>query len=500
MPFDYASRDYDTIKTELLARAARVAPEWTDRDPSDFGMVMVDLWANTADVLHYYIDRAASETFLSTAQQRESVLALANLFDYIPRSRSNASGTVTLSNSTSSDIEVPAFTRFVARANGLVHQLYAVADTTLTANSNTVVNLREGTIVNTETVTGSSGASGNSNQRYVLNKGNVIKSSIRVFVKEDGTTPIQYRSVERISDSSTGERVYLVETNADGETVIVFGTTSYGFVPPQGSVVEVRYAYGKGSEGNIPANSVSGFYADTPDGVALVSSSAFSGGTDDESIVSMRTSLPSAISAQNRAVTEADFKNLALQVQGVAKATLQYNAGTVTLYVHGEESDFLAVTATSSTQNTDLEDRVEAYVGERAVVGITVAADSTIDYAQIYLKPKIYVNDRFVASWVKQDVANVIDGLFAFDRINFGQTITLGRIYSAILSVPGVDYVTVDPTDGGGYFSDNVSVLTTPATVQTITAPFNELPKLHVDTGETSILSKIVVSGGIQGT
>lgn len=500
MPFDYASRDYDTIKTELLARAARVAPEWTDRDPSDFGMVLVDLWANTADVLHYYIDRAASETLLSTAQQRESVLALANLFDYIPRSRGNASGTVTLRNASSSDVEIPAYTRFVARANNAVYHLYTPADVTLLANSITAVNLREGTIVNTEKVTGLSGSSGKSNQRYTLSNRNVIKSSVRVFVYEDGSTPVQYRTVERIADSIPGERVHLVETNADGETVVVFGSTAYGFVPPQGSSIEVRYAYGKGSEGNIPANSVTGFYASTPDGVTVASSSAFSGGTDDESIVSMRNSLPSAISSQNRAVTESDYKNLALQVQGVAKAALSYSSGTVTLYVHGEESNFLAVTATSSTENTDLESRVQSYVGERSVVGVSVVAESVINYAQIYLKPKIYVNDRFVASWVKQDVANVIDSLFSFDRIGFGQTLTLGRIYSAILSVAGVDYVTVDPTDGGGYFSNSSSVLTTPATVQAITVPYNELPKLHLDTGETSILSKIVVSGGIQGT
>jgi len=500
MPFDYASRDFDTIKTELLARAARVAPEWTDRDPSDFGMVLVDLWANTADVLHYYIDRAANETFLTTAQQRESVLSIANLFDYIPRSRRSASGTVTLSNTTSSSVEVPAYTRFVGRADGSVYHFYTPSDVTLTANSSTTVLLNEGIVVNTEQVTGPTGSSGRSDQRYTLSNKDVINSSIGVFVYEDGVRPVQYRFVERVSDASLGERVFYVETTADSETVIGFGTTSYGFVPPQGSEIRIRYAYGRGSEGNVSANSITGFYADTPDGVQIVSSSAFSGGTDEESIVSMRTSLPSAISAQNRAVTEADFKNLALQVEGVAKTTLSYASNTVTLFVHGDVSDFLAVTDTSSAQNTALEDRVESYVGDRAVVGITVSAQSVIDYHLVYFKPKIYINDRFVAAWVKQDVADAVDSLFQFDRINFGQTLALGALYRAILNVPGVDYVTVDASDGGGYFSDNSSVLTTPAVVQTISTPYNKLPKLHLDTGETSIFSKIVVSGGIQGT
>jgi len=36
--FNYASRTYSTIRQDLLLRAAKVAPEWTDREPSDFGM------------------------------------------------------------------------------------------------------------------------------------------------------------------------------------------------------------------------------------------------------------------------------------------------------------------------------------------------------------------------------------------------------------------------------------------------------------------------------
>jgi hypothetical protein len=60
--FDYSSRDYSTIKSDLLARASRIAPEWTDRDPSDFGMVLVDLWSQMGDVLHYYVDPPAVHT------------------------------------------------------------------------------------------------------------------------------------------------------------------------------------------------------------------------------------------------------------------------------------------------------------------------------------------------------------------------------------------------------------------------------------------------------
>jgi hypothetical protein len=91
--FDYTSRDYLSIRQDLINRAAITIPEWDGADASEFANVFVDLWAYMGDVLHFYIDRAAAETFLSTATQRESVMAIANLMDYIPASSRASRGT-----------------------------------------------------------------------------------------------------------------------------------------------------------------------------------------------------------------------------------------------------------------------------------------------------------------------------------------------------------------------------------------------------------------------
>ena len=132
--FNYSSRDFDTIKGDLLARANKVMPEWTDRDPSDFGMLFLDLWAYAADIMHYYIDRAAGEYFLPTATQRESVLALANLMDYIPSGRTSAVSTLTLENiSSTTDYTVPAKTRFIARQDNETYQCYSPLGGTISA-------------------------------------------------------------------------------------------------------------------------------------------------------------------------------------------------------------------------------------------------------------------------------------------------------------------------------------------------------------------------------
>ena len=103
--FDYTSRDYLSIRQDLLSRAADLIPEWTSRAPSDFGVMLVDLWSYTGDILHYYIDKAAAETYLGTATRTESVLAIANLLDYRPLFQTAAEGTVVVgaTNSNHSD-------------------------------------------------------------------------------------------------------------------------------------------------------------------------------------------------------------------------------------------------------------------------------------------------------------------------------------------------------------------------------------------------------------
>ena len=57
------------------------------------------------------------------------------------------------------------------------------------------------------------------------------------------------------------------------------------------------------------------------------------------------------------------------------------------------------------------------------------------------------MNDRFVSNWVKADVSAAIDSLFSFENVFFGQRITLGQIYRAVLNVTGVEYCSISVFD-----------------------------------------------------
>src|SRR5262249_30110352 len=89
---DYTDKDFDSPRQALRKLAAFRLPEWTDRSAADLGVLLVDLFAYMGDVVSYYQDRIASESFLDTAVERRSILNLLRLIGYelAPPAASNA--------------------------------------------------------------------------------------------------------------------------------------------------------------------------------------------------------------------------------------------------------------------------------------------------------------------------------------------------------------------------------------------------------------------------
>ncbi len=73
------------FKQSMLARLSASAGLKTRQD-DDFSIGLVDAWASVADVLTFYQERIANESYVRTATERRSLLELARLIGYEPRS------------------------------------------------------------------------------------------------------------------------------------------------------------------------------------------------------------------------------------------------------------------------------------------------------------------------------------------------------------------------------------------------------------------------------
>lgn len=79
---DYLAKDYGSFRRLMLDRMRVTLPEWSERNPADIGITLVELLAYAGDHLSYYQDAVATEAYLGTARRRSSVRRHARLLDY----------------------------------------------------------------------------------------------------------------------------------------------------------------------------------------------------------------------------------------------------------------------------------------------------------------------------------------------------------------------------------------------------------------------------------
>ena len=80
--FSYLAKDYASFRSLMLDRMSTIIPAWTERNPADLGIVLVELLAYVGDYLSYQQDAVATEAYLATARRRTSVRRHVKLVDY----------------------------------------------------------------------------------------------------------------------------------------------------------------------------------------------------------------------------------------------------------------------------------------------------------------------------------------------------------------------------------------------------------------------------------
>tara|TARA_R100000008_G_scaffold86784_1_gene81588 strand:- start:1019 stop:2818 length:1800 start_codon:yes stop_codon:yes gene_type:complete len=82
-PIDYTSRDFETIKKELLEYAKIYYPDTVkDFNDASFASLMFDTVAYVGDILSFYLDYNVNETFMSTATEFQNILKHARTLGY----------------------------------------------------------------------------------------------------------------------------------------------------------------------------------------------------------------------------------------------------------------------------------------------------------------------------------------------------------------------------------------------------------------------------------
>ena len=79
----YTSREFDTIRRDLIEYIKRYYPKtYRDFNEASFGSLVIDTVSYIGDILSFYIDYQANESFLDTATEYNNILKLGRQLGY----------------------------------------------------------------------------------------------------------------------------------------------------------------------------------------------------------------------------------------------------------------------------------------------------------------------------------------------------------------------------------------------------------------------------------
>jgi hypothetical protein len=95
VPIDYTSKDFDSIREDLVNYAKRYYPNtFKDFSEASFGSLMIDTVAYVGDIMSFYLDYQVNESFIDTAVDFRTILRLAKQMGYKYTGAKTTSGMV----------------------------------------------------------------------------------------------------------------------------------------------------------------------------------------------------------------------------------------------------------------------------------------------------------------------------------------------------------------------------------------------------------------------
>ena len=307
---------FDNIRANLRD-FIKAKSEFADFDYEDSAIgTLLDLLAYNTYYNAFYVNMAANESFLESAQLYDSVVSHAKTLGYRPRSAQGATSNVRISFTDSAtlsqrSLNIAKNSQFTASINGVSYIFVTPKSYSISANStngfNDYINIVEGTPLTHRFLYTSA------NTSFVLPNVNVDTSSITISGTVGANNQTFIRADDIFSVNSVS-KVYFLDADRENLYKIYFGDGVYGASPDNNSTVTVNYRVCNGTRGN-GANQFTG--PGTLGGKSSYSISVAeraSGGTSQESIDSIRFNAPRAFQTQNRAVSKNDYSSLILSL------------------------------------------------------------------------------------------------------------------------------------------------------------------------------------------
>lgn len=262
---------------------------------------------------------------------------------------------------------------------------------------------------------------------------------------EDGDSR-SWKPKRDLLSSDAFKEEFVAEVDDDGRAMLRFGDDQHGLRPAPGVAFTATYRAGNGSRGNVGADSLVHLVTDVSGIIGARNPMPARGGADPESIEHVRRVAPDAFRIQERAVTPADYVEVAKRHREVqdAAATVRWTGSWRTIFL---TIDRLGGRPVDAEFEQDMRLHLERY----RMAGQDIEIDGP-RFVPLEIEMTICVQPNYFRSDVKAALLRVFSnqtqpdgerGVFHPDNFSFGQPVYLSRIYAAAQRVEGVRFVTI---------------------------------------------------------
>ena len=301
---NYSNRDFASIKAALLKNIETNFPTtFNDFYEDSSGVMFTEAFANVADLLSFYLDIAASNAFIKTANIRQSVSRLGETVGFRLHSvtPSLVALTGTLPAVQAGTVTLNEGQAVTVQKNGYSYTYTTVED----------MHIPEGNIIGSANavegffVTETFSLEGEPDQEITLGTKGASFDYATVTVNGEVWTESQFF----IQEDETS-KIYSLRLNENGYLVVTFGDGDLGMIPPQFGTVVIKYLIPSGVTGSISQGSIN--VDVTPDShpsilMNLTNNTHSSGASDGMTIEKAKIAIPGHTRAVGRLFSKPDY-------------------------------------------------------------------------------------------------------------------------------------------------------------------------------------------------
>lgn len=435
-------RSYQQIKAKLVESLMGLKdPQGqkliTDYSEGNILIIILSLFAAIAEVLHYYVDNMARETFLSTARRYDSVVKHGALVDYHARAAIAATVDVILSrsitgNSIGAKLTIPQGTLFTDSSG---NSWLSARDVIWYSNVTTC----KVPIIQHERYTAS--ALNNmvipTGDRVILNLGTLPNGKYY----EQGSMSLQIGGetwvlVDTFAKSKPTDKHFMVSVDEALNPYIMFGDGTFGKKPAAGAkITNVVFYLTNGVQGNVKSNTITSVPSVISSSItdATVSNACDAGGGSNyENFTMLKEHIPLSVKTLGVAITKEDFESLAMLVDGVNKAKADYECGRkLTIYISPDGG---------AVASSELINRVYNLLSQRAPMTTWLKVKSA-GKVQIILEMEVTGKKSYKTAEIQTQILTALYNAYSPEQAQIGGSVRLSDIYALIDNLSTVDYL-----------------------------------------------------------